>query len=154
MVISEDIKTKAQGVAYCGLYCPECYILASNLAGQAGDLAAIIRGVDYKRLIQGLAELDPEFAGLANIESCLTCLDSLGSLACSGWCRAGGGSSYCSIRECCKYKDMEGCWECHKFEVCERLQYISPVNHDHHIQNIRIIRRKGMEAFLAGPKGF
>ena len=47
---------------------------------------------------------------------------------------------------------MNGCWECGEFESCQTLAWLDPVHQGANVANLRILRDKGIEEFLAGKK--
>jgi hypothetical protein len=47
---------------------------------------------------------------------------------------------------------MHGCWECGEFESCHTLAWLDPVHQGANVANLRILRDKGIEEFLAGKK--
>jgi hypothetical protein len=99
------------------------------------------------------SELRPEvFGPLENHEACRQVLSAIHHLDCQMPCREGGGSSGCRIRECCKHKGINGCWECDGFESCDTLAWLNPVNQGANVENLRTIREKGIESFLVGEK--
>ena len=47
---------------------------------------------------------------------------------------------------------LQGCWECEDFEGCGKLDFLGGVHGDAHLKNLRILSRKGPEAFIAGKR--
>ncbi len=145
-----------QDVAYCGLYCGDCVIRKGELASVAGRLLASIQTVEFDKMARGLPEIFPEVcADLKDYPVCMRVLKAMMFLDCTQVCRAGGGSTHCAIRACCRTKGYDGCWQCDGFETCQTLAWLEPVHCGGHLENIRVIREKGMQAFLAGdiPNG-
>ena len=140
-------------VAYCGLYCGDCIIRNGQLATLANKLLSQLRKPEFEKLAAGLPKIMPEsFEGLTETKRCIHVLESMTHLDCIKICKEGGGGRSCSIRACCIEKHFEGCWVCDEFETCETLSWINPVHEDAHRQNIRIIRKMGIERFLKGSK--
>ena len=69
---------------------------------------------------------------------------------CRKTCKGGGGPPFCKMRKCCQKKGIDGCWQCDEFETCEKLDYLKPVHGDAHIKNLRILHKKGIDAFVGG----
>lgn len=140
-------------VAYCGLYCGDCVIRTGRLAALARALRHQMKTPEFTKLAEGLPEIKPEiFNGLKETERCLQVLDSMTHLDCERICHSGGGGQDCAIRKCCQDRGFQGCWSCGDFEHCETLASIDPVHKGAQVKNIRIIRQKGMHAFLNGQK--
>jgi hypothetical protein len=140
-------------VAYCGLHCGDCVIRTGRLAALAQALRHQMRKPEFMKLAEGLPEIKPEiFNGLREAERCLQVLDSMTHLDCERVCHSGGGGQACAIRKCGQERGFDGCWECDDFEHCETLASIDPVHKGAHRKNIRMIRQKGIDGFLAGHK--
>jgi hypothetical protein len=56
------------------------------------------------------------------------------------------------MRKCCQKKGIEGCWECAEFETCENPDFLKPGHGAAHLKNLRTLKKKGVDAFLAGTK--
>lgn len=140
-------------VAYCGLYCGDCVIRKGRLAALAQELRRQMKKPEFVKLAAGLPEIKPQlFKGLTETERCLQVLDSMTHLDCERVCHSDGGGQACAIRRCCQRNGYAGCWDCDEFERCEILVSIDPVHKDAHRKNIRMIRQKGIDGFLTGPK--
>jgi hypothetical protein len=138
-------------VAYCGLFCGDCIIRRGALRRLATELLEEIDRPEFQKLARGLPVILPEeFESLTKLPDCRSVLLSLTQLDCTAFCREGGGSASCNIKQCCQRKKIEGCWKCEQFETCNTLAWLQPVNGDAQLQNLRIIRDRGMENFLAG----
>ena len=110
---------------------------------------------DFQKLANGLPKLSPDqFRGLERIEEGHCFLEAMRQLDCEKTCKQGGGTTGCRIRECCRTKGIEGCWCCQQMENCQTLAWLSPVNGDAHILNLRTIRDRGMAEFLGGEKNW
>ena len=64
------------------------------------------------------------------------------------------GLPFCKIRKCNEKKGTQGCWECRDFESCEKLDFLKTVHDDDHIKNLRILKNKGVKAFIAGKRNW
>lgn len=138
-------------IAYCGLYCGDCFNRKGEIADLARDLRKKLREAKFNRASQGLSKYFKEFK---NYEQCYEVLGAMVKLRCNRVCQDGGGSPFCKIRKCCQKKGINGCWECDEFETCVKLNFLEPVHEDAHIKNLRKIRKKGIDEFLRGPKYF
>jgi hypothetical protein len=148
--------SKAHNIAYCGLYCKGCPILAGEISDLAGQLEKKLDEAEFARVAKGLAEfsrLIPSCAAFAHYEDFHKLLGVMKSeMRCTKYCKAGGGSGKCQIRKCCKKKELDGCWQCSDFETCEKLTVLEYVHEKRHINNLIILRDKGVASFLKGPK--
>ncbi len=122
-------------VAYCGLDCTECFVYKMTVSEAAKALRREMRAARLKE-----AWKDIPFLG--EYEPFKKSLDGLAALRCTKVCRDGGGNPWCKIRKCCQKKGFVGCWECDDFETCSKLV-------ERYLKNIRIIKRLGVEGFLA-----
>jgi len=140
-------------VAYCGLFCGACVIRRGRIAALSKELLERMGTPEFQKLAAGLPTLNAAlFEALREWQACFRVLGAMRHLDCERTCRDGGGTTACRIRECCRRKNMQGCWECDQFEDCETLSWLDPVHGDAHRQNIRMICRQGMRAFLDGEK--
>ena len=142
---------KAELIAYCGLYCAECPSYTGRIADLARDLHKELRGARFDKIAAVLSELS-FFRMFEDYEKCYDVLGGMVKLRCKRGCRDGGGNPYCKIRKCCQTKGLEGCWLCDEFESCEKLDDLRPSHGIAHIKNLRKIKRKGKDEFLAGQK--
>jgi len=133
--------------AYCGLYCGDCFGHQGKIADLARDLRKELRQAKFDRVAEGIP-----FKEFQNYKECYEVLGALVRLRCRRACRGGGGNPMCKIRTCCQRKGLEGCWQCDDFETCEKLGDLTAGHGEAHIKNLRILRRKGLDAFLAGKR--
>lgn len=144
-------------VAYCGLYCGDCFGCKGKIASLANELNKELKEVNFKKNADFFAEI-PEFKTFKNYDSFVELLETLEKLKCDG-CRSGGGPPFCEIRKCCGEKGIKGCWECDEFKdyselkECEKLQFLK-THGDGHIKNLVILREKGEEAFIKGERNW
>ena len=138
-------------IAYCGLYCGGCPAHAGTIADLARDLRKELRAYRYEKTAATLAEM-PYFATFKDYDTCYEVLGAMVKLRCRTACRDGGGNPSCPIRRCATKQEYEGCWECDEFEDCEKLVFLEGNHGVAHLRNLRAIRRKGIEGFLAGRK--
>lgn len=139
-------------VAYCGLYCGDCFIKNSDVADKAKALADRLNEVHFERYANGFANVNSEFKPLLNYNGFYDALHSLNELRCEYACKQGGGSPSCKIRKCCEAKQIDGCWLCDTFESCETLAWLAPLHKGANVRNLRKIKSEGMQSFLEGEK--
>lgn len=144
-------KNKQKYVAYCGLYCGDCPWYRGKVADMARDLRKELRDIKFDKLAEFIADY-PQFAVFKNYPQCYDVLGSLMKARCNTPCQEGGGPLSCKIRKCCQKRSIKGCWQCPELDRCDKLDYLTPGHGDAHIRNLRMIRRKGLDAFLEGKK--
>ena len=138
-------------VAYCGLYCGDCFAHQGRIADLARDLRKEFRQARFEKTAEFLAEI-PYFKELKNFDECNDVLGALVKFRCSGGCKSNGGDPGCGIRKCCKKLAIEGCWECDTFEDCDKLDFLEYTHGNAHLMNLRKIRTIGVCAFLEGNR--
>jgi len=136
-------------VAYCGLYCGDCFGYRQKIPDLAGDLKKELDECNFKRNADFFAQI-PFFKPFRHYNEFYKLLGFLENLRCDKACRGGGGPPFCEIRKCCQENDMEGCWECHEFENCKKLDFLRAVHDDAYIRNLKIIKNKGVDEFIKG----
>ena len=134
-------------IAYCGLYCGDCFSYKGKVADLARDLRKELRQAKFDRLAEGIP-----FKEFQHYKECYEVLGALVELRCKNVCKGGGGPPFCQIRKCCQQKGIDGCWECAEFETCEKLDFLKPVHGDAHIKNLRKINKAGVGSFLKGKR--
>jgi hypothetical protein len=138
-------------VAYCGLYCGDCFNHKGKIADLARDLRKELRQEKFSQVSQGLSKF---FKAFENYEQCYEVLGAMVRLRCKKSCRGGGGPPFCKIRTCCQKKRIEGCWECELFETCQKLDFLKGVHNDAHLKNLRKIKKEGASSFLGGKRNW
>jgi hypothetical protein len=138
-------------VAYCGLYCGDCYSYKGKIADLARDLRKELRQEKFAREAELMSAV-PIFAGLKNYPQCYEVLGAMVKLRCKKACRGGGGPPVCKIRECCKKKGIDGCWQCDDFETCKKMDFLKLYHQDAHLKNLRIIEKAGVDSFISGKR--
>ncbi|HEC87000.1 MAG TPA: DUF3795 domain-containing protein [Thermoplasmatales archaeon] len=136
-------------IAYCGLYCGDCFFYKGEIADLARDLRKKVREAKLNQNYLEFAKFAKEFE---NLPQCYAVLGAMVKMRCKRTCRGGGGPPFCAIRKCCQKKGIEGCWECDDFENCEKLNFLKPTHGDAHIKNLRKIRNAGIRNFLEGKR--
>jgi hypothetical protein len=140
-------------VAYCGLFCGDCIIKDACIGEISQQILHIIDSPKFKKLERGLPIISIDFwRELQRVQDVKPVLKSMCNLDCVRPCKDGGGTTSCEIRICCQEKGIDGCWECVEMDTCNILETIFPVHQGANIRNMKIIREKGMDAFLFGEK--
>ena len=137
-------------IACCGLYCGECFGYKQKIADLARDLRKELRQSKFAKTATGLAEV-PFFKAYQDYPQCYEVLGAMVKLRCLS-CWSGGGPPFCKMRKCCQKKGITGCWECADFETCSNLDFLKANHDDAHLKNLRILSKKGVDAFLGGKK--
>ena len=135
-------------IGYCALYCGNCVLRIGKVADLCGQLLEKFHEIKFEKWAKGLASLSEEVKAFEKYESCYEVLKAWEEMRCEKPCREGGGSADCKIRICCRKKNIEGCWECEKFEDCDTLARLKPINGEVNINNIRKIRTEGIDKFI------
>jgi hypothetical protein len=138
-------------MTYCGLYCGDCFFHKGEIADLARDLRKKLRDERFKERHEAFASIFKEFK---DFERCYDVLGAMVRMRCKRACRNGGGPPVCKIRECCKKRAIDGCWECGEFETCKKLEFLEMVHKDAHIKNLRTIRKRGVDAFVDGKRNW
>ncbi len=136
-------------VAYCGLYCGDCFFYQGEIADLARDLRKKLREVKLTQNYKEFSKFAKEFE---NFDKCYEVLGAMVKMRCKRACRNGGGPLFCKIRKCCQKKNINGCWECKKFKTCEKLDFLKPTHGDAHLKNLSKIKKEGINGFLKGKR--
>jgi hypothetical protein len=132
-------------IAYCGLFCGNCFNNKGKIADLARDLRKELRDAKFDRAAQGLSKYFKDFN---SYPQCYAVLGAMVRLRCKRTCRGGGGPPSCKIRKCNISKSSQGCWECQSFETCEKLDFLKPIHGDEHLQNLRKLKKHGTKGFI------
>ncbi len=134
-------------IAYCGLYCADCHGYNGRIPDLARDLRKELRESKYDKFA-GFISTYSFGKDFKNYDECYEVLGAMVKFRCKKGCRSGGGSPFCKIRKCCQKKELEGCWVCEEFEICEKLDFLNSVHGDAHIKNLRNIKKNGTCEFI------
>ncbi len=145
MAVNEEL------VAYCGLYCGDCFNYKGEIADMARDLRKKLRETKFDRASQGLAKYFKEFK---DYEQCYSVLGAMVRLRCKRACCNGGGNPSCKVRLCCQKKNFAGCWECVEFETCQKLDFLKAIHGDANTKNLRKLKKTGVNSFVKGRRDF
>ena len=143
--------TEKDLIAYCGLYCGDCFGYQGKIADLARDLRKELRQAKFDKTAELLSTI-PFFATFKDYRQCYEVLGALVKFHCKNTCRGGGGPPFCKMRQCCQKKGIEGCWQCDEFETCEKLDTLKPNHGDAHLKNLRIIKKQGVDEFIKGKR--
>jgi hypothetical protein len=140
-------------IAYCGLYCGDCYSYKGKIADLARDLRKELRQEKFDKRAEKMSETS-FFAAFKNYPQCYELLGAMVKFRCNRTCRGNGGPPGCKMRDCCRKKNIEGCWECDQFETCHKLDFLKDFHEDAHLKNLAILKKSGVEGFLKGKKNW
>ncbi len=149
---AKEVKPLTEGkdlIAYCGLYCGDCFGHRGTVADLARDLRKELRQAHFAKIAESVSAYFPVFK---NYKQCYEVLGALVRFRCKNACKGGGGPPFCKIRKCCQKKGVDGCWQCDEFETCEKLDFLEPGHGDAHRRNLKTIRQEGVDSFLSGKK--
>ncbi len=138
-------------IAYCGLYCGDCFRYKGNLADLARDLRKELREAKFDKTAEFMSSFS-FFKVFKNYPQCYEVLGALVKMRCKHGCKEGGGPPFCKIRQCCQKLSIDGCWQCEDFESCEKLDFLRPAHGEAHLKNLKLIKKRGVPAFLAGKR--
>ncbi len=138
-------------VAYCGLYCGDCFWHTGRIGRLAGELSKEIRNSGYDHYARYVSRF-PTGSGLKEFGRFQEVLAVMQVRGCTKVCRDGGCDPKCSFRQCCRAKGYDGCWQCERFEKCPSLAALKPIHGDGHLKNLRALKRRGPAAFVRGPR--
>ncbi|TRO42272.1 DUF3795 domain-containing protein [Candidatus Bathyarchaeota archaeon] len=140
-------------VSYCGLYCPECPLYLGKISDMARDLRKELRNIQYDKFAKYISKLS-KGKKLENFKECYDVLGAMMVFRCEGGCRQGGGTDNCQIRQCNQDKNLEGCWQCTKYEHCKKLDALNALHGNSHRKNLKNIKKHGINEFIKGNKGW
>ena len=134
-------------VAYCGLYCGDCFGYKGIVADLARDLRKELRQSKFDRFAESVP-----FKEFQHYKESYEVLGAMVRFRCKRACRGGGGPPFCKIRKCCLKNGFAGCWECDQIENCDKLKFLEPVHKDAHIKNLKNIKKLGVEKWITGKR--
>jgi hypothetical protein len=140
-------------IAYCGLYCGDCNSYKGKIADLARDLRKELRAANFEKEAALKSEIS-FFAAFKNYPQCYEVLGEMVKMRCKRTCRGNGGPPGCKMRDCCRKKEIEGCWECTDFETCKKLDFLRTFHDDAHLKNLRILKKSGVDSFIKGKRNW
>ena len=138
-------------IAYCGLYCGDCYRYKGRIADLGRDLRKELRQEKFAETAETMSQIS-FFASFKDYPQCYQLLGEMVKLRCKRTCRGGGGPPVCKIRECSRKKGIDGCWQCDEFETCKKLDFLKPFHRDAHLKNLSMLSKAGVDSFLKGKR--
>ncbi len=132
-------------IAYCGLYCGDCFNYKGEIADLARDLRKKLRESKFECASEGLSKYFKDFK---DYETCYRVLGSMVRLRCKKACINGGGNPNCKIRKCCQKKEIRGCFECEEFQTCKKFDFLKPIHKDANLKNLKKIKKNGQDKFI------
>ena len=145
--IDVEVEKNKDLIAYCGLYCGDCFSYKGRIPDLARDLRKELRQAKFDKVAEGIP-----FKEFQHYSECYDVLGAMVRLRCKSACRGGGGNPFCPIRKCCQKKGIEGCWQCDEFGTCKKLDTLKPVHGDAVIKNLTKIKKSGVDAFIEGKR--
>ena len=145
------MKNETGLIAYCGLYCGDCFAHKGKVADLARDLRKELRQTRFDKTVEALSE-ESFFKAFAEYPVCYEVLGGMVKFRCKRACRGGGGPPHCKIRKCCTKKGIDGCWQCDEYESCDKLDIHNISHGDAHTKNLRKLKKKGVDEFISGKK--
>ena len=149
--VKKEKKSLHEKIAYCGLYCGECFAHVGKVADLARDLRKELRQTRFDKIAEVFSTMS-WFREFKDYPQCYKVLGAMVKIRCRKACRDGGGNPYCKIRACCVKKRIKGCWECDEFVGCGKLGVLEGAHGDAHTKNLRKLQKKGVKEFLKGKK--
>ena len=134
-------------IAYCGLYCGDCFGYQGKIAELSKDLRKELRAAKFNRLVSGIP-----FKEFKYYKEAYAVMGALVRLKCKNACRGGGGNPFCAIRKCCIKKGYDGCWQCENFEICKKVADMETAHAGACVKNLKRLKRSGVEAFISGKR--
>jgi hypothetical protein len=118
-------------IAYCGLYCGDCFAHKGTVADLARDLRKELRQSKFDKTAESLSNVS-FFKVFENYGQCYEVLGALVRLRCKNACRGGGGPPFCKMRKCCQKKGID------EFLGGKKYWYsnIKPKENVHHLKSI------------------
>ena len=138
-------------VAYCGLYCGDCFQYQGKIADLARDLRKELRHYKFDTRAEKMAT-NAYYASLKYYPQTYELLGTMVKFRCKRTCRGNGGPPVCKIRECCRKKGIEGCWECNEFETCKTMDFLKKYHEDGHLKNLKTLKKLGVDSFIKGKR--
>lgn len=159
-------------VCPCGLTCCDCLFYKDEIYDAARKLKELIkindmdvfltgnsRKTNWKSLAghmmltedQEWEQVGQSFDVFKDMPLFKNVLDGIIKLQCKATCKETGGCSLggslheCHASKCVKSNGYDGCWQCEKFENCDKLRFVK--KHYGYVieENLRTAKEKGIE---------
>ena len=146
------MKERRALLAYCGFYCGDCLGYTGVIADVAQKMIEVLETYKFGRTAECVF---PEQLG--DYDQFCEMLGFMRGLRCAGICREeeqDGGPSGCEVKNCCRERGHYACYDCGKFEACDKLVSVHKgLHYDSCMKNMRAIREMGLEAWIyEGPR--
>jgi len=138
-------------IGYCGLYCGDCPGYTHTVANLARGLRKELRRYRFSDMAKMLATI-PFLREFTHYEKCYEVLGAMSKLRCRKTCRKRRRSVNCKVPNCCRDKNIQGCWQCDRFATCEKLKFLEGHHGVAHLKNLRKLKRYGPAAFVIGKR--
>jgi hypothetical protein len=128
-------------VTYCGLYCGYCGRWRENavIARLATELAELVDSHGYQHWMpDAVKEFD--YGEFRRALGFFSKKDSW--LICHKGCKRGDGRPDCEVRDCCRERGLDLCFECKEFP-CERVK-----GNERMVEGAKEYRKMGKEKWL------
>jgi len=138
--------------AYCGLYCGDCIRYKSEASDLSMELLKELRNIEFGKYADIKSSSEKQFDAVEQFKhykECYEVLEAIAALQCNTPCRVSGGcpTFACAILECCRKRGFRGCWECDKFEICEKFESLKSIHGDSPQQNLKKIKEFGLDSW-------
>ena len=100
-------KTSENLIAYCGLYCGECFAHKGVIADLARDICKELRQTRFDIMAEAVSEFS-FFEVFKGYQNCYDVLGAMVKFRCKRGCRENSGNPSCKIHTCCGKKELAG----------------------------------------------
>ncbi|MFX1565130.1 MAG: hypothetical protein ACFFCH_03985 [Promethearchaeota archaeon] len=142
---------KTKETAYYELYCKECPSNTGVIADLARNLRKEFRTYRYDMIGKDLAK-DSFFKDFQNGPEAYKDLGGRVCMRYKNQCKGGCGPPFSKMKKCAQKKGFEGCRELSEFKIYKHFEFFDPAHGDVHHKNLSILKKKGVDGFLAGKK--
>lgn len=126
-------------IGCCGIYCGACPFYRSKIPNLAQKLKEEIKREKFDKIAV-------PFDWVGNYKDFKKWINFLARAECEG-CQTGGGNPFCSIRRCCRKKELTSCADCDEMP-CKKLEWISERYRNWNLKNLKRIRKIGYKEWL------
>ncbi|MBN1187516.1 MAG: DUF3795 domain-containing protein [Bacteroidales bacterium] len=147
--VPDKMNENRKYTAFCGLYCKDCIPSKTELYELTGKLADLLEKLGFEHYAQFKSKRVKEFENYPMFRKLLA---EIQKIQCKSTCFEGPASEYgcnpdCKIRECIMTKNLDGCWECAEYKICEKLEWHKKF-HPGMEHNLELIKKHGIENWL------
>ncbi len=125
------------------MYCGDCIRYKCKASDLANTLLDEIDNNHFKEYAKVKRSHVKEFE---NFEELIASLKALSEIKCKTPCGSGGDGcgGACEIIQCVHEQNLNGCWECGKYERCEKLDFLKSYHGHSIVNNLRKIKKYGL----------